>query len=386
MTISNDTPQTLAELLARERAALLHKWRQQVAKLPSARTLDTPTLDDHMPSFVDDLAAALACGRDRTVPDTVNSGKPSAHAEIRVEEGFDIEEVVAEYSALRGCIHDLADRHGIAVRGPAFHILNAVLDGAISMAVQAYASHRAAEVQKRREEYLAFVAHDLRTPLNAISLATRVLEQTIPKNGANPAQLQMLNALRRNVEHLDRLVHTVLHENGGAAEGPGVKLERRTLDLWPLVEAITHELAPVAARSGTRLVNVTPEDLMVYADADLLRRILQNLVANAIAHTPQGEVTIGAREIAMQGAECWVSDNGAGIPQDRFEEMFDATQADLPHLDRGRPALGLAIVRTFVQAHGGELAAESREGRGSTFRFQLASRDAALSSEGGKHP
>lgn len=373
-SMNDDTPQKLAALLARERESLMSNWRRQVRNLASACALDNPSLNNHMPAFIDDLAAALASGADQTIPDAVQSGNPSAHGLQRVEEGFDIEEVVAEYGVLRGCVHDLADLHGINVRGTAFHILNVVLDGAISVAVQTYASQRALEVQKRREEYLAFVAHDLRTPLNAISLAARVLERTVPAKGAEPAQLQMLNALRRNVEHLDRLVHTVLQENGAGASVNALRLERRTLDVWPLVEATIHELRPVADRVGTLLINATPEDLVVFADADLLRRIFQNLVANAIAHTPQGEVTIGAREVGVQGAECWVSDNGAGIARDRLEEVFDTPHTELLQLDRGRPALGLAIVKTFVAAHGGELEVESSEGFGSTFRFRLAAR------------
>lgn len=372
----DDTPQTLAALLGREREALMANWQRQVRKLPSASTLDSPTLNDHIPEFIDDLAAALASGRDRTVPDAVNSGKPSAHGLLRVEEGFDIEEVVAEYGVLRGCVHDLADLHGISLRGPAFHILNVVLDGAISVAVQAYASQRALEVQKRREEYLAFVAHDLRTPLNAISLAARVLERTVPAHGAERAQLQMFNALRRNVEHLDRLVNTVLQENSAGVGANASRFEPRAFDVWPLVEAIIYELRPVADRVDTQLINAIPEDLVIFADADLLRRIFQNLLANAIAHTAQGKVTIGAREIGVQGAECWVTDSGVGIPADRLEEVFDTPHTELLQPGGGRPALGLAIVKSFVEAHGGKLEVESRQDAGSTFRFKLAARGA----------
>ena len=76
--------------------------------------------------------------------------------------------------------------HGIVIRGEAFHILNRVLDEAIGMAVQTYATQRALEVKQRRDEHLAFVAHDLRTPLNAISLSTKLLEMILgssaPKN------------------------------------------------------------------------------------------------------------------------------------------------------------------------------------------------------------
>jgi signal transduction histidine kinase len=75
--------------------------------------------------------------------------------------------------------------------------LPAVFDEAIRVAVQTFATQQALEVQRRREEYLAFVAHDLRTPLNAISLAAKVLEVTLAKRGDGAETAQMLKTLHR---------------------------------------------------------------------------------------------------------------------------------------------------------------------------------------------
>jgi signal transduction histidine kinase len=251
--------------------------------------------------------------------------------------------------------------------------LNRVLDGAIGSAVQAYATRRALEVQQRREEYLAFVAHDLRTPLNAISLATTVLEMTLPQQSVSAETAQMLKTLRRNVQQLGGLVNKVIEENSNLQTESGLRLERRAFDLWPLVEALIHDFHPVAGAGSTRLVNKVPDDLVVYADASLLRRIFQNLIANAITYTPHGEVIVGAREVgAERGVECWVSDNGAGIPEERLEKVFDQSETD-PQKEGGL-GLGLAIVKTFVEAHDGKVTVESKEGLGSTFLLTLPAR------------
>ena len=148
-------------------------------EIPSARDLDTPTLNDHMPGLLDELIAALEWDPNLTIPQALATGSPAAHGLQRLEDAFDIEEVVAEYNILRGCIHDLADENGVSLQGTAFHTLNRVFDQAIGLAVQTFATRRAQDVLQRREEYLAFVAHDLRTPLNAISLAGRVLEKSL---------------------------------------------------------------------------------------------------------------------------------------------------------------------------------------------------------------
>jgi signal transduction histidine kinase len=363
----------LAALIKRKRDALLSQWREQVRELPSAKHLDTPALNDHVPALLDELVTALNRMSDQTIPEALLEGSPPVHGMQRQQDGFDIVEVVAEYNILRGCIHDLAENHGLSLQGKAFHILNRVLDEAIGMAVQTFATQQALEVQRRREEYLAFVAHDLRSPINAIFLVAQLLQPDSAEQGGSAQTAQMLKILDRNVQHLQTLVEKVLKESDHIQTEGGVKLERRELDLWPLVEALIHDLEPVAEIASTRLINEVPEDLTAFADASLLKRVFQNLIANAIKYTPRGEVVIGARETGAEGdLECWVSDNGAGIPEDRLEIIFDKLESD-PEKEGGT-GLGLAIVKSFVEAHGGEVTVESKEGVGSTFRFTLPGR------------
>jgi len=363
----------LAELIYRERHSVLSQWRQQVRDLPSAQHLDTPTLNDHIPGFLEELVAAFQSMSDQTIPEALSEGSPPAHGLQRVEDGFDLVEVVAEYNILRGCIHDLVDNNGLSLQGRPFHTMNRVFDQAIGLAVETFSTQRAVEVQRRREEYLAFVAHDLRTPLNAISLAASLLELTFPSAGETAEMPQIFSILRRNVQNLEGLVHKVLEENTNLLTEMGVKLERREFDLWPLIEALIHDLHPVAGTDSTALINKVPVNLVVYADASLLRRVFQNLIANAISYTPRGEVIIGAMQTSDGGAvECFVRDNGVGIPADRCRSVFDKHETD-PDKDGGL-GLGLAIVKTFIEAHDGKVNVESDLGVGSTFRLTLPGR------------
>ena len=272
----------LAQLIRREAGTLLATWREEVRKLPSARHLSTPTLNDHIPALLEELAEAFETRTDMSITDALNEGTPPTHGEQRVVDGFDIVEVVAEYNILRGCVHDLAVANELQLEGNAFHILNRVFDGAIGLAVESYAAQRAKEVQQRREEYLAFVAHDLRTPLNAISLAANVLGTLLPSEGAPDEGPRMIRMLHRNVAHLQALVSKVLEENTNLETEVGVKVELRRFDLWPLVEVLIHDIRPVGGSGSTMLINAIPEDLPVMADASLLRRIFQNLISNAI--------------------------------------------------------------------------------------------------------
>lgn len=360
----------LATLIRRDRELLLAEWRRQVRELPSARHLDEPTLNDHIPALLEELAEALHTRSDESIAHALIEGTPPTHGVQRLENGFDITEVVAEYNILRGCVHDLAQANEIALVGEPFHILNRVLDGAIGLAVESFATQRALEVQGRREEYLAFVAHDLRTPLNAIALATKVLElKSADRDGATDVA-RMIKSLQRNVGHLETLVGKVLEENLNLETEVGIKLERRHLDLWPLVEALIHDLHPVAGTSSTLLLNEVPEDLVIFADAGLLKRIFQNLIANAISYTPRGEVHIGAQFLTGDGLiECWVTDNGTGIPPELMEAVFEKGEGDPDRA--GSTGLGLAIVKTFVEAHTGTVVAEAAQPNGTSIRFRL---------------
>ena len=359
----------LENLIRCERDLLLREWRAQVRQLPSAKHLDIPTLNDHIPMFLDELCNACSASAEVTIPQAFGEVSSPAHGLQRIHDGFEIEEIVAEYNILRACIHDLSESRSVNLQGMGFRVLNRVFDGAIASAVQAYAVGQALEVKKRREEYLAFVMHDLRTPLNAISLSASVLQMTIPSNASTEAST-MLKTLQRNIEHLDRLVRKIIDENNSLETETGVGLQRRVLDLWPLVQLLIRGMQPVADANRTQLINRVPYELYIYADANLLMRILQNLIANAIKYTPDGEVAISASELEADGSvECLVMDNGKGIPQSQVLKVFDKGETDPENV--GGMGLGLAIVKKFVEAHGGTVSVESELNVGSKFRFSL---------------
>ncbi len=347
----------------------MDRWRKEVCALDSAKKLDMPTLSDHMPLWISELASAMRTVTSETPDENLAVSIPLAHGVQRFEDGFDIEEVVAEYNIMRDCVHDLAEREGVDLVGKSRRMLNRVFDDSIAAAVKAFAESQAREVQRRRAEHLAFVAHDLRTPLSAITFSVHVLEQRLPEGGGNPETARLLRILGRNAKQIDALVNQVLKENTQLLSELGVKIERRTFDLWPMVETLMQDMQLIATKSATRMVNQIPDDLEVRADAALLRRVFQNLIANAIEYTPSGEVTIGARDPGPdQPVECWVTDNGAGISRDRIDKVFEALETDP---ERDGLGLGLAIVKTFVEAHDGTVTVESVEGQGSTFRFTL---------------
>ena len=360
---------TLAALIRRERDSLLAEWRHEVRQLSVAHNLDVPTLNDHIPDLLEELACELEVCSDESMIEGLKDN-PITHGLDRLRLGFDVEEVVAEYNALRSVIQDLIERHDLRLRGAVNRTINRVIDVSIGLAVKTYATQKALEIQQRREEHLAFVAHDLRSPLSAIAMAAQLLERAVPDVVKDERAANLLETVHRNVGRLNSLVVKVVQEEANLRATMNESLERRSVRLRELVEGLVSDLHPLVEAANTRLINTVPEGLTTFADPNMLTLIFQNLISNSITYTPNGEVTIGAHEIKESGSiECWVSDNGAGIPEERLEKVFEKLESD-PDKKSGM-GLGLAIVKQFVEAHGGQVEVESKLGQGSIFRFTL---------------
>jgi signal transduction histidine kinase len=367
--LSTENLHTLAALIRQERDTLLAEWRQEVQRLSVARNLDVPTLNDHIPDLLEELADELEAHVDESMIGELKKNSV-IHGLDRLRLGFDVEEVVGEYNALRSVIQDLIEKNDLSLRGPVNRTINRVIDMSIGLAVKTYAARKALEIQQRREEHLAFVAHDLRTPLSAIAMAAKMLEVTVPDIVKDEQAATLLETMNRNVSRLKSLVVKVVQEEANLKAQVQERVTRREVKLRPLVEVLISDLSPLAAASNLSLINTVPEELTALADANMLTLIFQNLISNAIDYTSNGEVVIGAREVTESAAvESWVSDNGAGIPADRLEKVFDKLETDLDR--KGGMGLGLAIVKQFVEAHGGQVSVKSELGQGSTFRFTI---------------
>jgi two-component system phosphate regulon sensor histidine kinase PhoR len=323
-------------------------------------------------ALLEHLAAALKEGETQSVLDLQLERSPEIHGMQRLRAGFDIVEVVAEYSILRELLHDLPGKEGIDLSVDISRIVNRVIDSAIALAVDRYAKQRALELQQRREEHLTFIMHDIRTPLAAMHTVGQILDRSLPSDAKTQRVQNMLSLLQRNTDRVNALLKVATQEQYNIATSTidELKVEPRTFDLWPLVEALIQDLRPLSDSAPIRFLNVVPTDFEVFADAGLLNQVFQNLISNAIEYTKAGQIVVGAKYLdAQAGVRCWVHDTGAGVSADRIDKIFEKFETDPDK--KGGPGLGLAIVKKIVEAHGGEVTVESVVGRGSKFTFTL---------------
>ena len=228
---------------------------------------------------------------------------------------------------------------------------------------------RLKQLERQRQEFVANVSHELRTPL---SLIQGYVETLLDGAHSNPEVAErFLKIIERNTQRLDFLIQDLLTIS--ALESGRMKLELSPVNLHALAEKVLGDLSSKAEAKKISLANELPP-LTANGDANRLDQVLANLVDNAIKYgRPNGRVVVGGKKLADGRLEIFVRDDGPGIPAEAIDRVFERFyRVDKARSrDQGGTGLGLAIVKHIVQAHGGEVWAESEPGKGATFYFTL---------------
>jgi signal transduction histidine kinase len=227
----------------------------------------------------------------------------------------------------------------------------------------------ALRASSEKTRFLATASHDLRQPVHALGLLIGALADLVrqPEHAALEPLVDQVAAAARSV---DELVHGLLDLS--RLDAGVLEPEREDVDLGRLLDAVERELEPVAAGKGLAL-RCVPTTLWGRSDPLLLRRIVQNLLANAVRYTETGRVLVGVRR-SRATVRIEVHDTGPGFTPIQQERMFDeyqrftAEQGGHSHPGLG---LGLAIVQRLAVLLGHPLAARSIPSRGSCFTLEL---------------
>jgi signal transduction histidine kinase len=234
-------------------------------------------------------------------------------------------------------------------------------------------AERAVELERAaremRDEMMAMVAHDLRSPLSAIGLGITAIGRTAPRD-------PMGNALHGRVAALHRIVTRMSIMVGDLVDWTALDAGRLSVTLNPEpCEALLDEsmslFLPEAEVRGVRLAKEAPAAaLLVRADHNRVLQVLSNLTSNALKFTPKGgEVTLGAQPVDGF-VRFTVHDTGSGFRDAELAHLFERWYR-APGQQVVGSGLGLHIAKVIVEAHGGEIRAESKKDLGSTFSFTL---------------
>jgi signal transduction histidine kinase len=229
------------------------------------------------------------------------------------------------------------------------------------------------ELSEMKEEFLALTTHDLRSPLTVINGVISFF--TSGRLGElSPEQKHMVAMMERNTQSLIELVNDLL--DASKLESGTMRLEIAAVDIRSVIDELREMMLPMAKEKEIELVETFPADLSsVEADRAKLRRILLNLLSNALKFTQKdGRVEVRAEQLNGH-VSIAVSDTGVGIAPEDVARLFDKYEQTRSRSTRGEKGtgLGLYITKQLVELHGSRIEVRSEIGKGSTFSFTLPS-------------
>jgi signal transduction histidine kinase len=244
----------------------------------------------------------------------------------------------------------------------------------LNVGLEAKVRERTAELEQAdclRSQFLSHVSHELKTPLTSIKGFLQNLLDGLT-GPLNDKQQRYLSRMLGNSDRLIRMIEALLDRT--RIQSGRLDLIPDEIDLGPCVSDAVEQLRLLAQAKQQTLEAAVPSDpLMVWADRDRLFQIVTNLVQNAVKFTPEGgSIMVAVRQESQTLAGVSVHDTGPGIPPEFLDQIFDPffrvkqVRSGIKGL-----GLGLSIVRTLVELHGGTISARSEPGRGAELYFTI---------------
>lgn len=225
------------------------------------------------------------------------------------------------------------------------------------------------QVNRARRDFVSNVSHELRTPLTSIKSYLEVLRDD---QGADEAtREQFLGVIEQETDRMVRLTRDLLHLSGLDSRQGGV--QRTAIEVTDWLQAAVERFRLQAARQGVRLEQTSVTDAVLYGDRDMLDRVLDNLLGNALKYTPGGGAITLSSQDESDTIIVHVADTGMGIPAEDlphvYERFYRVDKARSRR--RGGTGLGLALVREITELHSGRVGIESELNVGTTVTLQL---------------
>ena len=350
----------LHELLDGRRSEVLTQWLARV-QASVGDSLSPVELVDHIPEFLEELIACLRAASSAAAAQ-VEPASAVTHGENRLRLGFSLDAVVREYGLLVDAIFEIAQSASVTLSVTETRRVLEFTTNGIARAVSEYSAQRDADFRRQANEHFAFVAHELRNPLSAAVTALNVLQQADVIPATHPATAALQRALTRTTELVDQSLRL-------ARVSSGVDLKREPTTLAALFEIVQSDALPAAAFKGVDVRIDLRQDTMVELDVRLVRSALDNLVRNAIKHTPTRKNVDLRGDILDGRAVIEIEDCCGGIDRAEMEDAFTPfVRLDTQQSGFG---LGLAIAKLAVDAHAGNLRVQNLPGKGCLFVMSL---------------
>ena len=368
----------LSDFIHDHHAEILAEWVKFARTLvPQTRTMSEEALRDHaeelLTTIVEDMRSDQTSrqksekSKGRRPEGETGLGKVGQqHATARLESGFKLAQLIAEYRALRASVLRLWEEAHGEKQGEVTRF-NETIDEALTESTNAYADL----VNRTREQFLAILGHDLRNPLSAVVMGARTLTQSekLDDKLARIA-LRILNSAGR----MTRLVNDLL-DFARTRLGAGIPIVPARMDLGPSCQQLIAELETVHPTCEVHFESTG--DLSGEWDSDRLVQAISNLVSNALQYgCDSGAVHVAAHARGDEEVEVQVHNEGPPIPETYSKSLFEPMVRPPKNRDKHDSGLGLGlyIANQIVTAHGGKIDVTSTETEGTTFTIRIPRR------------
>ena len=363
---------------------IVEQWVVFARQLSAATAkMSVPSLADHSRPILIAIAQDMESEQNEATRQSKSEGDapaPSqsqgrtaaaAHGAIRQLDGFDLDQMVSEFRALRACVlklwRDAAEADGDRRQAvEEIARFNEGIDQALAESVKQYATG----VAKSRDLFLGVLGHDLRGPLSTIDSSTALLDML---QASEDIKQQARDRIRRSSKRMSGLINDLL-DYTQTRSGSGLSVSRSSCDLRRICEEAVDALR--ATVPNQQFVSDLVGDLVLQADGQRLEQVLSNLLNNAVQHGLHGAAVSLAAHGNADSVCMSVRNLGRPIPPESlptiFEPLVQGSDLDHPAEPGGNSiGLGLFIVREIVRGHNGTIDVESSHSNGTVFTVRL---------------
>ena len=230
------------------------------------------------------------------------------------------------------------------------------------------AMNQAQEANRAKDAFLSNMSHELRTPLNAIIGFSQVMMAKPDTPESVKIFVDKINIAGKN---LLSLVNTIL--DFSKIEAGKMEVHKTHFSMNDVMQEVNVLVEPMAQKKGIVCVSSLEDTVEIFADRQLIKQVIINLMSNAIKFSPEGETVTFIHRHEENKEVFAVLDNGHGIPKEKISTLFDPFTQIREHQNDAikGTGLGLSIVRKIMELHDGEFWVESVEGKGSQFYFTV---------------
>jgi len=360
----------ITQILRENRQNIINAWEKEVLQnVEAAKLANKIALHDHIPNILDDIIDIME-RHDEIVWDIkdfkiakieANSAEHGRHRATSAN--FTADQILHEYMIFHNIIIKVFNNHNIEDRA-VFHLLKCCVDKAMLKSIETFTN----AIQEMQNKLVGTLAHDIRNPLSAARLGVEMLDLKTGPERIERVKKMTMNSVDKALQMIEGLLDSIT-----VKAGEGMMLTFTEMNLFSDIQTISEE----ASEIYTEKINFEcpDEELNGVFDATAIRRLLENLITNAVKYGESGKpITLKVVKENSQYLNLTVHNHGTPIPMEKQEEIFNFLRhgKESNHKQLRSWGIGLTLVKMVTEAHGGEVNLKSVEGFGTEFRVKIS--------------